>query len=422
MGKVAAASLIGSAIEWYDFFLFGTASALVFSKIFFPTTDPLSGTLLAFATFGVGFFARPIGGIIAGHLGDRIGRKKTLIATLMLMGIATALVGLVPTYDSIGALAPALLVTLRLVQGLGVGGEWGGAALLAVEHAPAKRRGYYGSWPQLGVPAGLLLSSGAFAAIGALPKEDFLTWGWRVPFIASAVLVIVGLLIRARISEPPAFRKILESNAQLRHPIVEALRNRPKEVVLSAGIRFADNVLYYVFATFGLTYMTSRVGLPSSLALGAVLIASALELVTMPMFGALSDRVGRRPVIVGGAAVMILMAFPFFWLVDTGNALAAILACTVVLAVSHSMVFAPISAWFAEMFGAGSRYSGVSVGFQLGSLIAGAPTPFLATYLLASSGGAHWPVALMVVAAGSVTLICALIARDHSRSPEAIDM
>jgi MHS family shikimate/dehydroshikimate transporter-like MFS transporter len=387
MGKIAAASFIGSAIEWYDFFLFGTAAALVFSKIYFPTSDPLSGTLLAFATFGVGFFARPLGGIIAGHLGDRIGRKKTLVGTLLLMGIATALVGVVPNYQTIGALAPVLLVTLRVLQGLGVGGEWGGAALLAVEHAPKDKRGFYGSWPQMGVPAGLLLSSGAFAIMSQLPEDEFLSWGWRLPFLASAILVIIGLIIRAKITEPPSFQKILDSKTQVKSPIMEALRKYPKEVALSAGIRFADNVLYYVFATFGLTYMTTQLGLPRSVALAGVLIASAIELITMPLFGALSDRIGRRPVVLTGAVIMVAMAFPFFWLVGTGSPLAVIIACVITIAGAHSMVFAPISAWFAEMFGAGIRYSGVSVGFQMGSLIAGAPTPFLATYLLSVNGG-----------------------------------
>lgn len=416
MAKIAAASFIGSAIEWYDFFLFGTAAALVFGKLFFPGADPLSGTLLAFATFGVGFFARPLGGIIAGHLGDRIGRKKTLVGTLLLMGAATAAVGILPSYAAVGAWAPILLVALRLCQGLGVGGEWGGAALLAVEHAPASKRGFYGSWPQMGIPAGLLLSSGAFALVTALPEGDFLSWGWRVPFLASAVLVIVGLIIRAKISEPPAFKKILESKTQVKHPIMEVLRNYPKEVALSAGIRFADNVLYYVFATFGLTYMTAQLGLPKSMALAGVLVASAIELITMPLFGALSDRIGRRPVVLMGAVIMVAMAFPFFWLVGTGSSLAIIIACTITIAGAHSMVFAPLSAWFSELFGAGVRYSGVSVGFQMGSLIAGAPTPLLATYLLSINGGAYWPVALMVIVAGLVTLVSALIARDHSKN------
>jgi MHS family shikimate/dehydroshikimate transporter-like MFS transporter len=421
MAKVAAASFIGSAIEYYDFFLFGTAAALVFGRLFFPGADPMSGTLLAFATFGVGFFARPLGGIIAGHLGDRIGRKKTLVGTLLIMGAATAAVGVVPTYESIGAWAPIALVALRLCQGLGVGGEWGGAALLAVEHAPQSKRGFYGSWPQMGIPAGLLLSSGAFALVSTLPEDAFMSWGWRIPFLGSAVLVIVGLIIRAKISEPPAFKKIMDSKTQVKHPLTEVLRKYPKEVALIAGIRFADNVLYYVFATFGLAYMTTQLGLPKSVALAGVLVASAVELVTMPIFGALSDRIGRRPVVLMGAGIMLAMAFPFFWLVGTGSSWGVILACTITIAGAHAMVFAPLSAWFAELFGAGVRYTGVSVGYQMGSLIAGAPAPILATYLVSVNGGAYWPVALMVIVAGLVTLICAFIARDRSRNAEATE-
>lgn len=415
MKRVAAASFIGTAIEYYDFFLFGTAAALIFGGLFFPGVDPLSGTLLAFATFGVGFFARPLGGIIAGHLGDRIGRKKTLVATLLLMGAATTAVGLLPTYEVIGAWAPITLVALRLLQGLGVGGEWGGAALLAVEHAPPARRGFYGSWPQMGIPAGLLLSSGAFALFSLLPQEAFISWGWRVPFIASAVLVMIGLYIRAKIEEPPAFKQIMESHEQVKRPLVEVLRRHPRDIAVIAGIRFADNVLYYVFATFGLAYMTTELGLPRSVALAGVLVASALELITMPFFGALSDRIGRPNVVVMGTVLMLALAFPFFWLVGTGDPWAVIFACVLAISGAHSMVFAPLSAWFAELFDPDIRYTGVSVGYQMGSLLAGAPAPILATYLVSANDGAYWPVSAMVIGAGAVTLIAAFAARQPDR-------
>jgi MHS family shikimate/dehydroshikimate transporter-like MFS transporter len=414
MAKVAGASFIGSAVEYYDFFLFGTAAALVFPQLFFPGANPLSGTLLAFATFGVGFFARPVGGIIAGHLGDKIGRKKTLVATLLIMGVATTAVGILPTYQAIGIWAPIALVVLRLCQGLGVGGEWGGAALLAVEHAPASKRGFYGSWPAMGIPAGLLLSSGAFAVVSALPDDAFMSWGWRVPFLASSVLVIIGLIIRAKISEPTAFKKILDSHDQVKLPLAEVLRTYPREVALIAGIRFADNILYYVFATFGLAYMTTQLGLPRSVALAGVLVASAIELVTMPMFGALSDRIGRRKVVMMGTGIMLAMAFPFFWLVGTGSSWGVILACTITIAGAHAMVFAPLAAWFAELFDPHVRYTGISVGYQMGSLIAGAPAPIIATYLVSVNDGAYWPVALLVIAAGLVTLVCTILARDVS--------
>ena len=412
MARIATASFIGSAIEYYDFFLFGTAAALIFGGLFFPGADPLSGTLLAFATFGVGFFARPLGGIIAGHLGDRIGRKKTLVATLLLMGVATTAVGLLPTYGAIGPWAPIALVALRLLQGLGVGGEWGGAALLAVEHAPPARRGFYGSWPQMGIPAGLLLASAAFALANLLPQDAFISWGWRVPFLASSILVIIGLYIRAKISEPPAFKQIMVAKAQVKSPLLEVLRKHPKDIAVIAGIRFADNVLYYVFATFGLAYMTKQLGLPYGVALTGVLVASATELFTMPYFGALSDRIGRRRVVVIGTVLMLLMAFPFFWLVGTGNPYAVILACVLALAGAHSMVFAPLSAWFAELFDADIRYTGVSVGYQMGSLLAGAPAPILATYLVSANGGDYWPVSVMVIVAGVITLIAAYAAQN----------
>jgi metabolite-proton symporter len=414
--QVAVASFIGSAIEWYDFFLYGTAAALVFNQLFFPSFEPLAGTLASFATFGVAFVARPIGGVIFGHYGDRVGRKTMLVITLLIMGLATFFIGLLPSFDSIGVLAPILLVILRFLQGLGVGGEWGGAALMAVEHSPPERRGYYGSWPQLGVPAGLLLSTGVFAMVSWLPDEQLLAWGWRLPFLFSIVLVGVGLYIRLKILETPAFSQVKEAHTEARRPIVDVFRAYPRAVFLAAGARFADNVLYYVFATFVLTYTTTQLGLPRSAALIGVLIAAALELVTMPAFGALSDRIGRRPVLMGGAIVMILIAFPFFWLVDTGSSPLIWLAIVLALTVSHAAVFGPIAAFFSELFGTRVRYSGTSVGFQLGALIAGAPTPFIATALLAWSGGEPWPISLLVLVAALVNLASVYLAAETFRT------
>jgi MFS transporter, MHS family, shikimate and dehydroshikimate transport protein len=414
MKRVAFASFMGSAIEWYDFFIFGTAAALVFGKLFFPSSDPLSGTLLAFGTFGVGFFARPIGGIIGGHMGDRIGRKKTLVITLLLMGFATTLIGVLPTREMIGIAAPILLVILRIAQGLGVGGEWGGAALIAVEHAPKNRRGFFGSFPQLGVPAGLLLATSAFALVTQLPEDALLSWGWRLPFLASIALVIVGFLIRLGIEDPKVFKDLQATHHEAKAPIIQVLKNDWRNVLLAAGIRFADNALYYVCATFVLTYMTSTLGLPRSQALTGVLVAAALELLTMPLFGALSDKIGRRPVVIGGAALGLIFAFPYFMLIDTGATWAILVASVIAISVAHSAVFSPLSAWFSEMFGTGVRYSGVSLGFQLGALAAGAPVPFLATALLVGSAGAPWPIAIMIAVACTVTLVCALIARDRS--------
>jgi metabolite-proton symporter len=414
--QVATASFIGSAIEWYDFFLYGTAAALVFPALFFPEFSSLAGTLASFATFGVAFVARPVGGVVFGHYGDKIGRKTMLVLTLLIMGLATFFIGLLPSFDSIGVLAPILLVILRFLQGFGVGGEWGGAALMTVEHSPSGNRGFYGSWPQLGVPAGLLLSTGVFSAVSALPDEQLLGWGWRIPFLLSIVLVGVGLFIRLKIMETPAFTRVKETHTEAQRPIVDVFRAHPKAVLLVAGTRFADNVLYYLFATFVLSYTTTQLGLPSSAALIGVLIAAALELVTMPAFGALSDRIGRRPVIMGGALVMMLIAFPFFWLVDTESTLLIWLAIVLALTVSHAAVFGPIAALFSELFGTRVRYSGTSVGFQLGALVAGAPTPFIATALLAWAGGEPWPLSLMALAAGLVTFASVYLASETFRT------
>jgi metabolite-proton symporter len=411
MSTIALASFIGSTIEWYDFFLYGITSALVFGKLFFPASDPLNGTLLAFGTFAVGFIARPFGGIIAGHLGDRIGRKFVLVATLLAMGISTTFIGLVPSYHSIGLAAPVLLILLRVVQGLAVGGEWGGAALIAVEHAPPGKRGFYGSFPQMGLPAGLCLATAGMELASRLPESEFLEWGWRVPFVFSAVLVVVGLLIRLRIEEPPAFRNVLDADTRVKLPILEAIRRFPRAILLSAGLRFADNILYYVFTTFGLMYMSGHLGLPRQTVLYAILLAAALELLTNPFFGALSDKVGRRPVVIFGALVAVAAPFPFFFLVGTGNPLLILLAEVMVLSIAHAAVFSPMAAWFAEMFSPEVRYSGVTLGFQLGALAAGAPTPLIATALLAKYND-YTAVAIFAMVGAAVTLICAVMARE----------
>jgi metabolite-proton symporter len=411
MLTIAIASFIGSSIEWYDFFLYGISSALVFGKLFFPGGDPLTGTLLAFGTFAVGFIARPFGGMVAGHLGDRIGRKFVLVATLLAMGISTTVIGLVPSYASIGLAAPILLILLRVIQGLAVGGEWGGAALIAVEHAPVGKRGLYGSFPQMGLPAGLCLATIGMELATRLPETDFLTWGWRLPFLFSAVLVIVGLVIRLSIEEPPEFRKVLNANTRVKLPIVEAVRRFPKAILLSAGLRFADNILYYVFTTFGLTYMSGHLGLPRHTVLVAILIAAALELITAPLFGALSDKIGRKPVVAFGAMVAIGAPFPFFYLVGSANPALILLAEVIVLTIAHAAVFSPMAAWFAEMFSPEVRYSGVTIGFQLGALVSGAPTPLIATALLAKYGD-YTAVAVFAMVAAAITLVCALLAKD----------
>jgi metabolite-proton symporter len=409
---VAIASFIGTTIEWYDFFLYGTAAALVFNKLFFPEFDPLVGTLAAFGTYAVGFLARPIGGIVIGHYGDKIGRKAMLILTLLIMGIATFLVGLMPTYEQIGVWAAVILVLLRLAQGFGVGGEWGGAVLMAVEHAPAGRRGFYGSWPQTGVPAGLLLSTLVFSIFSSQPEAQFLAWGWRVPFLLSFILVIVGMFIRLKLAETPAFARVKETQTLARMPILDVIRTYPKNVLLAMGARIAENGFFYIFSVFVLSYVTQALKLPRQTILNAVLLAAALELVVIPAFGALSDRIGRRPVYLFGAAFAAIFSFPFFWLLDTKQDFLVWLAVILGLNLAHGAMYGPQASFFSELFGTRVRYSGASLGYQLASVLAGGLSPIIATALLAGSGGSYVPIAIYMIGMAVITLIAVYIATE----------
>jgi MFS transporter, MHS family, shikimate and dehydroshikimate transport protein len=414
--KVALASFVGTTIEWYDFFLYGTAAALVFGDLFFPEAEPVVGTLLAFSTYAVGFAARPIGGIVFGHFGDRIGRKSMLVLSLLIMGVATFLIGCLPTFASIGVMAPILLVVLRFAQGIGVGGEWGGAVLMSVEHAPPGRRGFFGSWPQMGVPAGLLLSTSAFAIVQGMTSESaFLSWGWRIPFLASAVLVAVGLFIRLRLMESPAFQRVKETKTEAPKPIVDVVRKYPREVLVAMGMRVAENGAFYILTVFVLAYGEDELGLSKNTMLTGVIIAAAIGLVTVPLFGALSDRVGRRPLYLAGAVVTTLWAFPLFGLLNTESPVLIWLAIVVGVNLGHDLMYGPQAAYFAELFGTRVRYSGASLGYQLASVFAGGFAPLIATALLAAGDGSPTLVALYVTAMGLISVVATLFARETYR-------
>src|SRR6267154_156013 len=410
--QVILACFIGTTIEWYDFFLYGTAAALVFNKLFFPTLNPLADTLSAYGTFAVGFVARPLGGIVFGHYGDRIGRKTMLVWSLLIMGAATALIGLTPGYDRLGIWAPILLVVLRFVQGFGVGGEWGGAVLLAVEHSTGGRRGFHGSWPQMGVPAGLLLSTGLFALLSArLPESAFLAWGWRVPFLLSVVLVGIGLFVRLRVLESPVFTALKETHRESRAPLLDVFRHHPREVLVGMGMRFAQNVLFYIYTVFVPGYGEKTLGYHRSVMLGGVVLASLVGLVSIPFWSYLSDRVGRRPVYLWGAAISLLFAFPSFWLIERGPGLVAL--AIVVAMVGHDMMYGPMAAYFSELFGTGVRYSGASLVYQLTSVFSGGLAPFVATILLSRHGSGA--VAAYIVGCCAITAAATWFAPETHR-------
>jgi metabolite-proton symporter len=410
--RVVLASLIGTTIEWYDFFLYGTAAALIFNKLFFPSFDPLTGTLLAFATYSLGFFARPVGGIVFGHYGDRIGRKRLLMLSLVLMGAATALIGLLPTYGQIGIAAPICLVVLRLVQGFAVGGEWGGAVLLVAEHGDRERRGFWASWPQAGVPAGNLLAAGVLAILAAtLSDADFLAWGWRIPFLLSVVLVAIGWWIRNRVSESPAFRAVLaESERPPKVPALEVLREKPMALLTGAGLRLGENVSYYIITTFSITWMTEVAKLSKQQALDAILIGGAVHFAAIPLLARLSDRIGRRPVYALGGLGLAGFSFLFFRMTGSGE-MAPTIAGIVIALVLHGAMYGPQAAFITELFPTRIRYSGASIAYQLTSIAAGSLAPIIALWLYRQSGS--WvPVAIYVGTCCLVSGVTALLARE----------
>jgi MFS transporter, MHS family, shikimate and dehydroshikimate transport protein len=410
--RVGLAGFVGTTMEWYDYFLYGAATALIFNQLYFPTVDPLIGTLAAFSAFAVGFVARPLGGIVFGHFGDKFGRKQNLIITLAIMGLATAAIGLLPTFETIGIWAPVLLVVLRILQGFAVGGEWGGAVLMTVEHAPDHKRGFYSSWVQMGVPAGIVLANGVFLLFEtSLSEEAFLAWGWRVPFLLSIILVVVGLYVRLRIEESPAFTQIHEHHAETQRPVMDVIRNQPRNVLVSLGARLGDNVIFTIFEVFTLTYITQQVGLSESVALAGVLIGAGIELFTIPLFGALTDRIGRRPVFMGGLVFCVIYIFPFFWLLNTAQPLLVVLSLVVALAIGHSAMYAPEASFFAELFDTRTRYSGASIGYQVAPIVGGGIAPAICTALLAWSGS-YWPIALYMIAMGLIGVVSVYFAPE----------
>lgn len=415
INQVAAASVIGAVVEWYDFFLYATMAALVFNSEFFPNFDALTGTLVAFGTFAAGFVTRPIGGLIFGHYGDRLGRKKMLVMTMMIMGGATFAMGLLPTYATIGVWAPILLLILRMLQGIGLGGEWGGAAILTFEHAPKNRRGLFSSWPQTGVPIGLLLSTLAVNGASAFGDDALVSWAWRLPFLFSIVLVAVGFFVRLRVSEPPAFEKVVETGSRAERPFLEVFKSYPKLTMLAMGTRFCESLVFNVYNAFILTYTTIVLGLPKNVALNGLLIAAVLGLAIIPITGRISDKIGRRPVLALGALISGVSAFPVFAMIDTASTPLIWAGIIIGWAFGACTMFGPEAAFFAELYPARVRYTGMSIVYQIGVLPSGAIAPAVATALVDSSGGSSWPVALYVVIFAVIALVALALTPETSR-------
>ena len=420
--KVVFASLIGTAVEWYDFFLYGSAAALVFGPLFFPSSDPVTGTLLAFGTYALGFVARPLGGVVFGHFGDRVGRKKMLVVALLMMGVATFAIGLLPTYATIGIAAPILLLVCRLVQGFAVGGEWGGAVLMASEHGTDEQRGFWSSWPQAGVPLGNMLATGVLFILAAFQSDaTFEAWGWRIPFLLSAVLVLIGLWVRLQLEESPVFQEahneIASKKDEASHlPLLEVIKTYPKEVFIAMGMRMSENISYYIFTIVVLTYAKDFAKVGTDLILQMLLIGAAFQFILIPALGALSDKLGRRPLYLTGAVGVAVWSFFFLDLASSEESGKVLLAVIVGL-FFHSLMYAPQAAFFSELFGTSVRYTGASVGYQLASIFAGALAPIIAGILLTTGDGNNTTaVALYVTAASVITIIAVLCAKETRSS------
>ncbi len=411
INSIVFASCLGTIIEWYDFLIYATAAALVFNKAFFPTFDPLAGTLAALGSYAVGFLARPLGGALFGHFGDRLGRKSMLVLTLFIMGLSTFCIGLLPTYASVGVFAPILLILLRVIQGIGLGGEWGGASLMVLEHAPADKRGFYSSFVQIGFPVGLVLATLAFALVSKLPDADFAAYGWRIPFLISIVLLAVGTFVRSRVPETPVFETLKMRDDLSSNPVGEAVGKNTRTFLIAVGLKLSEVSWVYMLTVFVVVYATTKLGLPKPFLLDAVMYAALLELVSLPFFGWLSDRIGRRPLYILGALFTIVFAFPLFWMLESKSAVLIFAAIVIAMNFGHGMMFGLESCYFPELFGPRVRYSGASFGFQVSAAIGGGFAPIIATAMVGYFGGTTG-VSIMMIVLALITLTAALAARE----------
>ena len=411
INSIVFASSVGTIIEWYDFLIYATAAALVFNKAFFPTFDPLAGTLAALGSYAVGFVARPLGAALFGHFGDRLGRKSMLVLTLFIMGLSTFCIGLLPTYASIGILAPILLILLRIIQGIGLGGEWGGASLMVLEHAPADRRGFYTSFVQIGFPIGLVLATLVFSLVSKLPDADVAAYGWRIPFLISILLLAIGTFVRSRVPETPVFEALKMRDGLSRNPFGEAVGKNTRSFLIAVGLKLSEVSWVYMLTVFVVVYATTQLGLAKPMMLDAVLYAALLELISLPLFGWISDKIGRRPLFILGALFTIVFAFPLFWMLESKSAAMIYVAIMIAMNFGHGMMFASESCYFPELFGPRVRYSGATFGFQLSAAIGGGFAPILATAMAGYIGGTTG-VSIMMIILGLITLVAALAARE----------
>ncbi|MCI2418799.1 MHS family MFS transporter [Saccharopolyspora sp. K220] len=422
--RVLVSSVIGTAVEWYDFYLFAISSSVVFGQLFFPQFDETTGTISAFATFAIGFFVRPLGGAFFGHFGDRIGRKNVLVITLIMMGVASTLIGLLPTYASVGIWGAVLLTLLRAAQGFGAGAEYGGAVLMLAETAPVRRRGFYSALPYTGVAAGLIMANGVYALMSGLPEEEFLSWGWRIPFLLSIVGVAIGLVMRLRLHETPVFQEIKQAGQQAKRPIVQVFRRSWRNLLCAWGAQMGDKSLAYIFESLVIVYVTDELGLPEQMVLTGLLVASAIQFVTIPAFAALSDRIGRRPVYILGAVLSALFAYPFFLLLDTGSTLWIWLSIIFASGVAKTMMTAAQAGWFAEMFPSAVRYSGFALAREGMAPLSGGLAPLISASLLALGGGSpHW-VVVYIAGLAVITTVSVWLGpetRDVDMFPEAAE-